>query len=224
MKNKIEKESLFTGPHEVKLKKWISCAPFEKLLGIKIIEAQNGYANLTMPFVLQLAQGKGLAHGGAIVTLADTAVAMAVKSIVPPDSRFGTISLNSEFFAPVTKGVLTAKAKIQLLENKMIQGVATVFNEDNIAIMKFSSMFKLAKDVEIKKDKKENKASLMEYVRQAASNAEKEGTSGYFSAMSWLEIELEDNPDSFDSLFDIPWNELTDSEKETRVIEIRSVL
>ena len=155
MKNEIEKTTLFTGPHEVKLEEWISCAPFEKFLGIKIIEAQNGCAILTMPFVLQLAQGKGLAHGGAIVTLADTAVAMAVKSIVPPNSRFGTISLNSEFIVPVTKGILTAKAKVELLEKRMIQGVSTVFNEDNVEVMKFSSLFKLAKDVEIKKDKKE---------------------------------------------------------------------
>jgi len=151
MKNKIEKESLFTGPHEVQLEEWISCAPFEELLGIKIIEAKDGHAHLTMPFVFKLAQGKGLAHGGAVVTLADTAVAMAVKSIVPPNSRFGTISLNSEFLAPVTKGVLTAKAKINPLENRIIQGAATVFNEDNIEVMKFSSFFKLAKNVELKK-------------------------------------------------------------------------
>ena len=220
----IEKESLFTGPHEVKLEEWISCAPFEKLLGLKIIEAKNGCANLTMPFVVQLAQGSGLAHGGAIVTLADTAVAMAVKSIVPPDSRFGTISLNSEFLAPVTKGVLTAKANIKLLENRMIQGAATVFNEDNIEVMKFSSLFKLAKNVELKKEKKGKKTDLMESVRQAANMAEKENTSGDFNAMSWLELELEDNPNSFDSFFNVSWNKLTDTEKETRAIEIRSVL
>jgi acyl-CoA thioesterase len=220
----IEKESLFTGPHEVKLEEWISCAPFEKLLGIKIIEAKNGCANLTMPFVFQLAQGRGIVHGGAIVTLADTAVAMAVKSIVPPDSRFGTISLNSEFLAPVTKGVLTAKANIKLLENRMIQGAATVFNEDNIEVMKFSSLFKLAKNVEIKKEKKGKKTNLMEYVRQAANSSEKEDTSGFFDAMSWLELELEDNPNSFDSFFNVSWNKLTDTEKETRAIEIRSVL
>ena len=163
----IEKESLFIGPHEVKLEEWISCSPFEKLLGIKIIKAKNGCANLTMPFVFQLAQGRGIVHGGAIVTLADTAVAMAVKSIVPPDGRFGTISLNSEFLAPVTKGVLTAKANIKLLENRMIQGSATVFNENNIEVMKFSSLFKLAKNVEIQKEKKGKKTNLMEYVRQA---------------------------------------------------------
>jgi acyl-CoA thioesterase len=224
IKNKIEKVTLFTGPHEVQLEEWISCAPFEKLLGIKINEAKNGCANLTMPFVLQLAQGKGLAHGGAIVTLADTAVAMAVKSIVPPGSRFGTISLNSEFLAPVKKGVLTAKAKVKFLENRIIKGIATILNEDNIEVMKFSSTFKLAKDVEIKMDKKEKKPSLMKYVRQAASRAEMQDTSGNFNAMSWLEIELEDNPNSFDVFFDVPWNELADAEKATRAIEIRRVL
>ncbi len=224
MKNQIEKPALFTGPHKVQLKEWVSCAPFEKLLGIEIIEAKNGCANLTMPFVFQLAQGKGLAHGGAIVTLADTAVAMAVKSMVPPDSRFGTISLNSEFLAPVTKGVLTAKAKAKLLEDRIIQGNATIFNEDSIEVMKFSSLFKLAKDVEIKKDKNENNANLMEYVRKAASSAENEDASGSFNAMAWLDLELEDNADLFDIFFDVPWNELTDTEQGTRAIAIRGFL
>ncbi len=142
-------DALFTGPHEVILEKWISCAPFEELLGLKIIEAESGRSILTMPFVYQLAQGKGLAHGGAIVTLADTAVAMAIKSIIPPDSRFGTISLNAEFLAPVTKGVLKAKAEVSLLENRMVQGVATVFSGSEVEVMKFSSIFKLAKDVKL---------------------------------------------------------------------------
>ena len=93
MKNTIkETDHSFMGPHKIKLEKWISCAPFENLLGIKIIEAKDGHAHLTMPFVFKLAQGKGLVHGGATVALADTSVAMAVKSIVPEDSRFGTIS------------------------------------------------------------------------------------------------------------------------------------
>jgi len=150
MKKQKEKIDVsFTGPHKVELEKWISCAPFEELLGIKIIEARDGHAHLTMPFVFKLAQGKGLAHGGAIVTLADTSVAMAIKSIVPLSSRFGTISLNSEFLAPVTKGVLTSKAKVKLLEDRMIQGSSMVFDENDREVMKFSAIFKLAKDVNI---------------------------------------------------------------------------
>ena len=75
MENKIEETDLsFTGPHKVKLEKWISCAPFEKLLGINIIEARDGHAHLTMPFVFKLAQGKGMLHGGATVALADTSI------------------------------------------------------------------------------------------------------------------------------------------------------
>ncbi len=143
-------DATLTGPHKVKLDKWISCAPFEELLGLNIMEAKDGCAILTMPFVFKLAQGKGMAHGGALVTLADTAVAMAIKSIIPPDSRFGTISLKSEFIAPVTKGVLTAKAKAQPLEKRMVQGFSTVFDEEGKTVMEFSAVFKLAKNVVIK--------------------------------------------------------------------------
>jgi acyl-CoA thioesterase len=139
----------FTGPHQVTLEKWISCAPFEKLLGIDIIEADDGLSYLTMPFVYQLAQGQGMAHGGAIVTLADTAVAMAIKSILPPDSRFGTISLNAEFLGPVTKGILSARAEVTPLENRQVQGQAVVSDEDGRQVMRFSAMFKLGREVTI---------------------------------------------------------------------------
>lgn len=150
MKNTIEEtDPSFTGPHKIELEKWISCAPFDKLLGIKIIEAKDGHSHLTMPFVSKLAQGKGLLHGGATVALADTSVAMAVKSIVPEESRFGTISLSSQFLAPVKKGILRAKAEVKLLENRIIEGFSTVFDENEQKVMNFSATFKLAKDVQI---------------------------------------------------------------------------
>jgi len=145
----MKTDGTFTGPHEVKLEKWISCAPFEKLLGLDIVEAKDGRAYLTMPFVYQLAQGQGMAHGGAIVTLADTAVAMAIKSILPPDSRFGTISLKAEFLGPVTHGILSARAEVAPLENRQVQGQAVVSDEEGRQVMRFSAMFKLGREVEI---------------------------------------------------------------------------
>lgn len=143
-----------TGPHTIELESWISPAPYEKYLGIEIMKAENGTALLTMPFIFELAQGKGLLHGGALVSLADTAVAMAVKTVVAPDSRFGTISLTSEFLAPATKGVLTAKARVKVLEDRKIQGFATVFNDKQKEIMTFSAIFKLGRDAEILVDSK----------------------------------------------------------------------
>ena len=75
-----------------------------------------------------------------------------------------------------------------------------------------------------KQNKKEKMADLMEHVREAARVAEKEDTSGDFNAMSWLDLELEDNPESFDILFDTPWNGLSDGEREKRIVAIRRVL
>lgn len=75
-----------------------------------------------------------------------------------------------------------------------------------------------------KQNKKEKMPSLMEHVREAARVAEKEDTSGDFNAMSWLDLELEDNPESFDILFDTPWNGLSDGEREKRIVTIRRVL
>lgn len=149
MREDVMTENPGLGPHHVELKTWISCAPFEELLGLRIVEAKDGRSLLTMPFVFRLAQGAGLAHGGAIVTLADTAVAMAVKSILPPDSRFGTIKLSSEFLRPVTKGILTAKAEVTPLENRMVEGNATVFDGDENPVMTFTAIFKLARGVEL---------------------------------------------------------------------------
>ena len=140
----------FTGPHNVRLDKWISCAPFEQLLNMTIVKAENAEATLTMPFYLNYAQGAGLMHGGALVSLADTAVVMAIKSMLPPQTHFATISLQSEFLYPVKQGAVTARAVIKIEEERTIQGTATVYNEDERPVLKFRSTFKIAKDRRIR--------------------------------------------------------------------------
>src|SRR5690349_17599244 len=80
-----------TGPHHFAMDAWISMAPFEKLLNLKIEEAADGRATLSMPFYRQYSNGAGIMHGGALVSLADTAVVMAIKSILEPGSHFATI-------------------------------------------------------------------------------------------------------------------------------------
>jgi len=72
--------------------------------------------------------------------------------------------------------------------------------------------------------KGETGRDLMAFVREAAEAAAKEDTSGIFNPMSWLDLELEDNPGRFDPFFDVPWNKLTDPEKQDRMKEVRAVL
>lgn len=65
---------------------------------------------------------------------------------------------------------------------------------------------------------------LMKQVREAAKVAEETCMTGDFNAMSWLDLVLEENPDSFDCFFDTNWSELSDIEQQDRMITIRKVL
>ncbi len=139
-----------TGPHQFSMPAWISCAPFERLLAMQIVAAEAGQATLTMPFLESFAQGAGLMHGGAIVSLADTAVVMAIKSIVAPGTHFATIEMQSRFLHPVKKGLLEARARVVQRDGARLNGACDVQDEADRTVMTFASVFRIARDAEIK--------------------------------------------------------------------------
>lgn len=142
--------SASTGPHQFDMSAWISRAPYEKLLGIEILKAEDGQSILQMPFVISLAQGAGLMHGGALVSLADTAVVMAIKSIVPPATHFATISMENRFLHPVKQGMVRAVARIAERDGRVLKGDCHVLDENDRTVMTFSSINKIARDATIR--------------------------------------------------------------------------
>ena len=72
-------------------------------------------------------------------------------------------------------------------------------------------------------DKENTVATLKEQIREAAGVAEKEDMSGDFNAMSWLDQLLEDNPESFDSLFATNWAELSEDKIMLIIAYIKSL-
>ena len=130
-------------PLPFQLPAWIACAPFEEFLGMRIEEAAGGRAVLSMPFAVKLAQGIGLMHGGAVTALADTAVAMAIKSILPEDTHFATIELGLTFHAPVRGGSARAVARVVDRDDRNITGEAEVFDENNVKVATFRSIFRV---------------------------------------------------------------------------------
>ncbi len=144
------RRDLFTGPHRFPMEAWISRAPFERLRRMTIHEAAGGKATLTMPFLLDFAQGAGLLHGGALVSLADTAVAMAIKSLLPPQTHFASVSLETRFLRPIKKGRVTARAEVVSREGRDLRGRATLYDDEGRAVMEFSSAFRVARDSAIK--------------------------------------------------------------------------
>jgi uncharacterized protein (TIGR00369 family) len=129
---------------------WISCAPFEKLLHIDILEAADGRAVLQMPFLVNFAQGAGLMHGGALVGLADTAVVMAIKSIVPPKTHFATVSMATDYLRPVREGVIEAHGRVAAVKDRMLEGRARVFDQHQQPVLDLRATFKIARDARIR--------------------------------------------------------------------------
>lgn len=122
---------------------WIACAPFEEYLGMGIEYAAEGRAILTMPFRVKHAQGKGLMHGGAVTALADTAVAMAVKSLLPEGTHFVTTEFCLKFHAPLYGGVVRAEAQTSWLDERNLDGVAVVFGDDGTKAATFTAKFRV---------------------------------------------------------------------------------
>ena len=146
MRSLDDTSSFTTGPHKVEMDNWMSCAPFEQLLRMKIERAVDGKAVLTMPFLFEFCQGAGLLHGGALTSFADTAVALACKSILPTGTRFVTILLESIFLAPVREGLVTVYAEAVVAEKRKIDGKAVVVDHKGKEVMRFTALFKIARN------------------------------------------------------------------------------
>jgi uncharacterized protein (TIGR00369 family) len=133
------------GAKQFELDGWIATAPFEDLVGIVIEEAADGRAVLSLPFTVKLAQGGGFLHGGALTTLADTAVAMAIKSLLPPGTVFATTELKMIFLAPVTAGRVTARARASGPEGRNYPGEAVFVDHTGGDVARFHSNFGVAR-------------------------------------------------------------------------------
>lgn len=122
---------------------WIARAPFEEYLDMTIESAADGRAVLTMPFTVKHAQGKGLMHGGAVTALADTAVAMAIKSLLPEGTHFVTTELSLTFHAPIEGGSAKAVATTVREDERTLRGVAEVFDAEGVKAATFRSVFRV---------------------------------------------------------------------------------
>jgi acyl-CoA thioesterase len=146
LKKRNDKKIPDTGPHRIRMEKWLSCAPFERLLNLEIVEAAEGKSTLKMPFLIDFAQGRGFVHGGALLTLADTTMVMAIKSILSPRTLFFTISLEAKFIRTVKQGIVTAKAMISRQEESVIYGKTILYDEAGKIVMEVNSAFKIARN------------------------------------------------------------------------------
>ena len=107
---------------------------FAKSLGIRLIEAAPGYAKTAMDITADHRNGAGIAHGGAIFTLADLAFAVAANS-------HGKLSLGVAAAISYVKAglgsTLYAEAREISLGAKLATYAVTISNDSGEIIASF---------------------------------------------------------------------------------------
>ena len=98
--------------YEKALRRAAEATPIYQLLQIHMDQIDIGFARFRMPFRKELTQAYGVAHGGAIATLADTAVAFALMTIIQPGEKVTTAEFKINFFSAVNSGEMIGEARI----------------------------------------------------------------------------------------------------------------
>ena len=102
---------------------------FSRLLGIRILRAENGEAELRMAMQEQMLNLHGRMHGGALYSLIDTALGQASHSLFGGEAGSMTLECKVNYIRGVEAGelvcharVLNAGRKVHVLEAKVEQG------------------------------------------------------------------------------------------------------
>lgn len=102
---------------------------FSRLLGIRILRAENGEAELRMAMQEQMLNLHGRMHGGALYSLIDTALGQASHSLFGGEAGSMTLECKVNYIRGVEAGemvcharVLNAGRKVHVLEARVEQG------------------------------------------------------------------------------------------------------
>jgi uncharacterized protein (TIGR00369 family) len=119
--------------------------PFAHLLGIELGELKRGQATMYLEMRDELRRNNGVAHGGAIASLVDTAAAFAILTLLEPDETTTTIDLTIHYLRPVIKGRATAHARVLRAGRRIIVISIEVLDEGKaVAATALTSFIKLA--------------------------------------------------------------------------------
>jgi acyl-CoA thioesterase len=106
----------------------LKISPFPIHLGIEIMEKGEGFARLRLPYRKELTNPVGKLHGGAIASVADTAMAMAIGSFVKIPGGHSTVKLEIKYKAPVMDGEIVVEGRVTRHKGKLFLAEAEVTN------------------------------------------------------------------------------------------------
>lgn len=105
--------------------------PFAKFLNIEVKEVRDGWAELCMKIEKKHTHHRGAVQGGLVVTLADAALAVALKTVIEPTNETTTVETKINFIRPGLGTKLRAQAKVRHQGKRFLVGDMTVLNDED---------------------------------------------------------------------------------------------
>lgn len=126
---------------EAALRSGVPSPAYFQLLGMRCTGVSNGSASFEMPATADHYNPNGVVHGGAISSLADSAMGFAVFSTCGPGETFTTAELHLNFVRAVTaaSGVLRASGRVLHRGQQMAVAEAEVVDQQNQLVARASS-------------------------------------------------------------------------------------
>lgn len=122
--------------YEKALRRAVESAPYYQLLQITLEQIDVGFARFRMPFRKELTHPYAIVHGGAIASLADTAVAFALMTLVGPGEKVLTVEFKINFLAAVNEGEMISEARVIDKGKKMAIADMEVRNQNGKLVAK----------------------------------------------------------------------------------------
>ena len=104
--------------------------PFARLLGIEVESVEPGLAVLSMKLRDDLKRNGGIAHGGAVATLIDSAMAFAIMPLLAENEHSLTVDLTIHYLRPVSDGSARATARVVRAGRRVITVSAELFDAE----------------------------------------------------------------------------------------------
>jgi acyl-coenzyme A thioesterase 13 len=86
--------------------------PFNELLGSRCVLKEPGRTRYELTVGPQHLNKRGVAHGGVVTSLLDTALGAAVVASIRTEEWTGTLELSVQFREPVFPGLITAEGRV----------------------------------------------------------------------------------------------------------------
>ena len=115
--------------------------PFYRYMGIRLTRLGWGRSEIRMRVGKGLTQNAGFAHGGVSASLIDSAVGLALCTMIDKVDLITTIDLEVNFLAPAKPGLLTARGEIIHKGKRIAVGDAKVTDENGRLVSKGTATY-----------------------------------------------------------------------------------